>query len=453
MSQIDAQGPIAELLARARAHTQVRRLRSVILDHSLLRNSVLIMIATGLSAGLGYLFWLVVAHSFSASEVGVAAALITAMMLIAAIAELGTTRSLIQRLPRLVDDRARARTLSASALTGVAGGFAIALVAALLVLPNVAPELEIVESTPWHALLFAAGVALWGLGQIADHVFIAEREAGKMMLRNLVLDGGKIPIVIALGALFGYGALEIYGAWVAALALSLGFAYALLFPRLTRRIRLARRGVVAELRALRSMFAWNYVITLASVLPSFLLPILVLARLGAEANAYFYVTWLVGGLFFMISMSVSQALFAEGSSDPAQLPQTTRSAAKILGSLDLPLMAAFGLLGGWVLGLFGAGYESEGHTLLLLLTASAPFDATVGIFVARLRAEERLRVPAVLNVTLAAVAVAGAWVLMPSLELDGVGLAWAASRIAGSLFVLAYAWWRMRAGAIPERRA
>ena len=42
------------------------------------------------------------------------------------------------------------------------------------------------------------------------------------------------------------------------------------------------------------------------------LPVLVVLRLGVTLNAYFYITWMVGGVFFMVSPSVAAALFAEG---------------------------------------------------------------------------------------------------------------------------------------------
>jgi O-antigen/teichoic acid export membrane protein len=417
---------------------QAVRMRAAIASRSLLRNSAFIMLTTGVSSALGYLFWVIVAREFPADQIGIAAALITAMMLIAAIAEMGTTRSLVQRLPRQPDDASWSRTLTSSAITGGVAGVLIALLAAIVILPGLSSQLEVVGSSPAHAIIFAAAVGAWGLSQIADHVFIAERQAGNMVARNLVFGVVKIPIVLAAAALIGHTAMVIFGSWLLGMVAGLVLAYFLLLTRLSRRYRARLAGVGAELRALTSTFAGNYLINLGGLLPAFLLPIIVLTQLSATENAYFYVTWLLGGAFFTISFSVAMALFAEGSHDPGHLAEQTRSALKIITALLAPVMLVFFVAGEWILGLFGPAYADHGETLLILLTASAVPDAITNIFVARMRAVEELRIPAALNLSMAAVTICGSWLLLEPLGLPGVGVAWITAQSAGSLFVLGY---------------
>jgi O-antigen/teichoic acid export membrane protein len=445
VSDAETRNSLAELLAGTRAGERAVRMRAAIAGRSLLRNSVFIMLTTGISSALGYVFWVIVARSFPADQIGVAAALITAMMLIAAIAEAGTTRSLVQRLPRQPDDVSWSRTLTASALTGVVAGLAVALVAAIVILPDLSPRLEVVGSSPAHAIIFAVGVGAWSLSQIADHVFIAERQSGKMVARNLVFGIVKIPIVVAAAAALGHTAMVIFGSWVAGMAAGLVLAYALMVTRLSRRYRPTMSGVAEELRALTSTFAGNYLINLGGVLPSFLLPIIVLTQLSATDNAYFYVTWLLGGAFFTISFSVAMALFAEGAHDPRRIAEQTRSAVKIIGLLLAPVMLVFFLAGTQILEVFGSAYATNGDTLLILLTASAIPDAITNIFVARMRALEQLRIPAVLNLSMAAVTIGGTFLLLDPMGLAGVGVAWISAQTAGSLFVIGYAIaWRRR---------
>src|SRR5579859_2991335 len=62
---------------------------------SLMRNSVFIMGTTIATSGLGYLYWLVAAHAFTAYEVGVASTLISAMILISSLSNLGLGATLI----------------------------------------------------------------------------------------------------------------------------------------------------------------------------------------------------------------------------------------------------------------------------------------------------------------------------------------------------------------------
>jgi O-antigen/teichoic acid export membrane protein len=410
-------------------------LRAAVERRSLLRNAVFIMLTTGVNSALGYLFWLVVANSYSATAVGVAGALIAAMTVVAAIADLGTSTALIQRLPARRTDADWSLTLTASLATATLAGIAIAVVAATLIVPELSPSLEVLDSDAAHLGLFVAGVAIWSLSVVSDYLFIAERRTENMFTRNLVFGVAKLAIVVALVAGGDDGPLGIFASWVVGCAISLAAGYALL-PRLARRYRPALAGIGREVREMAVSFAGNYFITLGYLLTTFLLPLVVVVRLSAEQNAYFYVAWLLGGAFFTVTSAVGSALFAEGSHDRGDLARQTRSAIKISAALLVPLMLLFFLAGKPVLSLFGGDYADEGHTLLLLLTASAVPDAITGLYLARVRAEGRLAFPAATSMAMAAITLVGAWLLLPSMDLAGAGVAFIAAHVIGSVACL-----------------
>lgn len=410
---------------------------------SLVRNSAYIMATTGVNSGLGYLFWLLIARSYDADEVGVASALIAAMTVVAGIANLGTSTALIQRLPRRSTDADWSRTLTASVATATVAGLAFALLAATLVLPAVDASLAVVDSSAGWLLLFAAGVALWSLSIVADFLFVAERRTENMFARNVAFGVAKLAAVAALVLAGDDSELGIFAAWVAGCAVSLAAAYRILVPRLSRRYRPALAGVAAEVRAMASSFAGNYFISLGFLLTTFLLPVLVVARLSATDNAYFYVTWLLGGAFFTVTTAVGSALFAEGSHDLARLAEQTRVAIRVTAALIAPLIAIFLVAGRPILELFGADYAENGRSLLLLLTASAVPDAITGLYIARVRAEGRLPFPAAVSMGMAAITLAGAWFLLPEMGLEGAGVAFIAAHAIGCA-VCAIDWLRGR---------
>lgn len=399
---------------------------------SLLRNAVYIMLTTGVNSGLGYVFWLVVARSYDADEVGIASALIAAMTVVAAVADLGTSTALIQRLPSRRSDRDWSLTLTASVVTATVAGVAIAIVAATAILPALSDSLTDVDSDAAHLLLFVGGVAVWSLSVVSDYLFVAERRTENMFTRNLVFGVAKLAIVVALVLAGDASALGVFAAWVIGCALSLAVAYGALIPRLEHRYRPALDGVVREVRAMAGAFAGNYFITLGYLLTTFLLPLLVVVRLSPEDNAYFYVAWLLGSAFFTVTASVGSALFAEGSHDPEALSRQTRSAVRISAALLAPLMVVFLIAAGPILGLFGEEYADNGTTLLLLLTASAIPDAITGLYLARVRAEGRLVFPAAASMAMAAGTLIGSWFLLPSMDLAGPGVAFIAAHVAGS---------------------
>jgi hypothetical protein len=131
----------------------------------------------------------------------------------------------------------------------------------------------------------------------------------------------------------------------------------------------------------------------ASVTPV-VLPVLVVLRLGVTPNAYFYVTEMLGGVFFMISPSVSVAVFAEGVRTGADLRAVVVKALRVIAVLLAPAIVVMVAGGRLILGLFGASYAAAGYGILVMTLA-------------------------------------GAWVLMPPLGIAGVGVAWLGAQTLG----------------------
>jgi O-antigen/teichoic acid export membrane protein len=228
-------------------------------------------------------------------------------------------------------------------------------------------------------------------------------------------------------------------------------AYVLLMPRLRYRFRFSPRGTLSALRSMVRSYVGNYLTTLGNVIPFALLPVFVIARLSDAENAYFYVTWLLGGAFFTISSAVGSALFAEGAHDLERVDALGRSAVKITAALLLPMMLLFFIAGDVLLSLFGSNYSSHGGTLLIVLTASAIPDAITNLYIAKLRAQGRLTFPAATNMAMAAITLGGAWLLLRPLGIAGAGVAWIAAQSAGSIVVLVHMAGRRRLSFVRRR--
>jgi O-antigen/teichoic acid export membrane protein len=162
---------------------------------------------------------------------------------------------------------------------------------------------------------------------------------------------------------------------------------------------------------------------------------LVTVRLSATDNAYFYTTWMVGGIFLIVSPAVASSLFAEGSNSTHQLRERTRSCARIITVLLLPLMLVFLVGGRFILGLFGTSYAQHGQWLLVFMTVTAIPDAITNIYVSVLRVRGRLHEAALVNLGLAVLALVLTWLLLPPMGIMGVGVAWLIGQSAGSLYV------------------
>ncbi len=413
------------------------------------------MSAIAIASGFGYLYWVAAARLFAASQVGVATALVSLMTVTAIVANLGTAPALVQRLPTRQGIDEWSRALSASLLGGAAFG-ALAGLIVLLGVPVFSHRLSIVWSDPVLALLFVGGTGIWTVSMVLDYAFIAERQSRSMSMRGALFAIIKIPLVVAPAVAFGGGGgvRAIMASWVGACAVSCAIGAFVMVPAIRPGFRLSATGIAAELRDSSRLLAGNYLITLGNTLPLYVLPVIVVSRLSATANAYFYVTWMVGGIFFMISSSIGSSLFAEGSNAPDRIGVALRSSIRLTALLLLPAMLFAFLAGRFILHAFGPAYAVHGTHLLWVLTIAAIFDAITNLYVPVLRVRHRLRAAGILTMSMALGSIIGAWILAPSMGLVGIGLVWCAGQVLGSAWVAWDAWVLPRMGRriAPERQ-
>lgn len=404
---------------------------------SLLRNSIFIMATTVLTSGLGYIYWTVATHTYSKHDIGLMAALISAMTLASNISNLGIGSTLVQTLPRRESGRDWSVTLNAGLTIGTLGGLLAGLVV-VAVLPLLSPQFSIIGHSGAYALVFVLGVPLWTIATLLDYTFQAERATGNMLARNLIFSAVKIPLLALPLVIPHLGAMGIFISWVLGAAVAFAWGFVVAVPRLRRGYMLTLRGIGAQARAMLSSLAGHHFINLGGMAPLYLLPLLVTARLSATDNAYFYTTWMLGNLFFMVSPSVAASLFAEGSHSAHDIMRKARTSALLIAALLAPVMLVFIIAGHYILAIFGPGYPSHGVVLLMILMVAAIPDAITNIYVAVLRVRQHLRLGAMLNVGMAALCLVLAWFLLPSYGIAGAGLAWFSGQAAGSVFVLGH---------------
>lgn len=400
---------------------------------SLTRNSVFIMTTTVVNSALGAVFWLVAARTFPTREVGLGAALIAAMTFVAMLSNLGAGPTLIQVLPTRQAGRDWSRTFNACMGAGL-GAAALAGCVTLFILPMLSPGFLVVREGAYRVVV-GGGIVFWTAVTILDFAFVAERAAGKMLARNAAGAILRLALMLCFVALGARSSLGIVSAWTGATAVALLIGVAVLLPGLKRGYRLQARGVATEARRLLPPFVGHYFISIGGTLPMYVLPLLVTALLSATANAYFYTTWMLCSVLFMVSPAVASALFAEGSHAGESLYQKARSSALLIAALLVLPMAVLLLGGRFILGLFGPGYAENSFALLVLLVVSAVPDAITNIYVTVLRVEQQFRAAAALNIGMGVGTVLLAWWLMPLMGVAGAGLAWLVMQTAGSVAV------------------
>ena len=403
------------------------------LNDPMMRNSLAIMTSTIMTSLLGYIFWLIAARIFSKEVNGTAAATTSAIQATVLIASIGAAAALVEWLPRCttaLEWRQRVTTATiVSIVTATLG--AIVVVGVLGLGFGTLPQL----ATPVGATLFCGACIFFAVGLVIDYIAVAEHRGGLFLMRNMVLCGLRIPLIFFPVAALS-GADSILFAWTIAAALSLAWTVATFGSRSGHSLRPSFANLGLHLRQMASSLIGQHLITVTAMLAGYVLPVVVYARLSATDNAYFYITWMLGSVFFIISPAVSAALFVEGAANPKAMPELVRRCFMIVGALLTGPMIVYLIGGQFVLGLFGADYVDHGYGLLLVLTLSAIPDAITNIAVAVLRVTDRMYLALLLNGGMLVGCVIGAWLLLPSMGIIGVGVCWTVSQTVGAAWVI-----------------
>jgi len=388
---------------------------------SLHANSFYLMAANVANAAFGFLFWTAAARLYEPRAVGLAAAAVSAVGLLAMLATLGLDQALV----RFVPDGAEPRGLVNSSLTL---GVAVALLLSLGFVAGMgvwSPALLPLRQQP----LAAAGLVVAALGATASGLlhsaFLAWKRAGLGLVQSSVFNVIRIVFVLAFAA--GRDAVGLIGAWALGLAAGVTWgATSGLFRGAGFRYRPAfQRAAVNEM----THFAFaNYAATVLWGAPVFLLPIVVANLAGPAAAAYFYVATAASGLVAMIPWAVSASLFAHGSHDEEQLVRYALESGRAILLLLVPAVALLLLLGDRVLLLFGKAYSAEG-TRLLQLMALATLPLAVNFLFFSVRRVRRRMAPVVASTAwILAVTLGLSVLLLPRVGLVGVGVAWLAAQ-------------------------
>ncbi len=333
-------------------------------NKTILSNGAYLTASTLVTSGLGFVYWWVAARLFSPEAVGLAAATTSVMMLLATVGLLGLETLLISELPK---SKRKGELLFLGLL--IAGsvslvlGFGFAIIA-----PRVSAELApFFQSTP-SLFYYSVGVGLCALTFIFDAAMIGLLRGDWHFWRNLVFSVAKLLLLFVVNRADPTG-LTLYNTWLISLLFSL--AAVVLLVGVTQK-RLLHRPVWSHLQHQGRNALGHYLLNLSLQAPRLVLPLLVTVLVSAEANASFYLAWMLVSFAFMVPSHLASVLHAVGSGQTQQLAQKLKFTLVL--SLGIAGFATllFVILAPWLLGLFGPDYASSAGVLRLLSLAIIP---------------------------------------------------------------------------------
>ncbi|MDQ3690412.1 MAG: oligosaccharide flippase family protein [Chloroflexota bacterium] len=333
---------------------------------SVLVSNLALIAARVASMGLGFLTWLLAARLFAPADVGIASALVAAMMLCVQLGLLGIGSAVVALLPshraaqgHMVDVGA---TVVVLCVVGVTLGYFV-LAGTLL------KELSLVVA-PGYAVLFLAMTVFGTLNTYYDYVSLALRRGDQVLVRNIAFGIVTLTVLAISASLLGGapGSLLILLAWASA-----GVAACAIAGVQVARA-LSRRPAVRLDRLLTSRLVgvgWpNWLLTLTERAPALGMPVMIATMLGPTTNAFWYAAWMMAWVVLIIPISIGQSVYAELSRDPSTAKSSVLHGLRSSLVIGVPAALVLAVAAELALMLLGARYAAESAPALRVLVVS-----------------------------------------------------------------------------------
>jgi O-antigen/teichoic acid export membrane protein len=395
-------------------------------DDPLYRNSVFIMLNTGLVSLFNYVFWLLAVKVTSSEQSGLAIAAISAAAMMVAISRLGMDDSITRFLPQSKDRGGFLNALIFIMLvmtTVVIAGF-------MLGLPHISPALLFLKQ--WqYAPLFVVLIFLTALCNMQGTTLVAIRRADLALLEFAILFL-RIPLLFLMGSL-----------GIAGIFLANDITY--LIMAVVGIIFLYRRGITRNLhidfgqaRKTMKYSLSNYIALILYTAPVTLIPILVVNVIGATQQAYYYAAYSIAAFLLLVPDAIVASMFVEGSHE-RPLRETAFKSLRFALIILVPLILATVFFGDNLLHLFSAEYSAAAYELLLLLAISSVFYAVIEVYFTVMQVRKNLVMLNFVRLSVTALALGLGYVLLQKVGLIGIGYAW----LLACVIVAVIAGWMM----------
>lgn len=390
-------------------------------------NALALMGSTAGTALLGVAFWAVAARMYTPADVGRASALISAATLLATLAQLNLGNVYGRFLHAAGGHQRRLVFAGYGAVTVL--GLILGLGYALLVS-------DVLWDDEWERWLFPLCVAILAIFALHDMIMISIRRAAWVPVKNLAFGVAKLLLLAVFASSLPNTGINV--AWMVPALL----AVVVVTGFLVRPNALAGRkqplGTLPSRRLLGETVVGEYVTGLASTALPLLLPILVVSRLGVEANAYFALPWLISTSLSLMLWSIAASLLvhASESGQTAHFAFLMRRALKLAVLIGTAGAAAVWVLGPTLMHLLGSEYAENSTWLLRLVALAAPSTAVVVVWTTAARVRHQLRQVIVLQVCIGLSVLGLSSLLVGEIGSVGIGIAYLGTQTVAALILL-----------------
>ncbi|NTV44195.1 MAG: oligosaccharide flippase family protein [Candidatus Yonathbacteria bacterium] len=399
-------------------------------NDTLFRNSFYPMLATIVMGISGFIFWFLATRLFSPADIGIATTLIAVMNMIGFLSPLGFDSVFIRFLPHTTKKHDTINTGLVVA-TAAAGILAILFV---IFAKEISPALSFVQTNTFISIAFIIFCITTGLNALTDSIFLAYRATKYTFFINTAFT------LFRLGLLFLFikeGTLGIFLA--VALSQAIGLVLSITVLLRTFDYKPTCHLNTNIVKQVRSYLTGNYLAGILNLLPTAVVPIMVINGLGPEQTAFYSIGIMIGNLLYAIPWTTTRALFAEGSHDPDSLISNARKSFAAMCAILFPAIIILILAGDTFLTFFGKTYSDEGFLFLQIIAITGVAVYTLSLLETFFRVTKKPHWLIVVNTVYAGTIIFLCQALM-SYGLVGIGIAWLSGYVAAT--IVSFLIWR-----------
>ncbi len=411
----------------------VRRL----LSDPLVRNGYALVLNAALTSILGFVFWILCARLVSKSELGVGAALISALFTLGGLAQLNIG-NLLNRYLAVTGSRAGKLIGLAYVVAGSTG--ALLSFGFIALTPRLAPSLTFLAHSTGTALTFTFTVVIWTLFSLQDSVLSGLRKSVWVPLENSLYAVAKIGF-LALPGSFALLGSSIFAAWslpLLIIVVATNLVVFLRFVPVLARTSAKQSTAHVSFKDFLQFFGWDYAGTTATMLTYGAAKLIVLNIAGPSALAVYHLAWTVAFSLYLVGLGMSTSLVAEGAVDEERVRTLTSDSlvhtlvVLVTGAVLITALAPL------IMAMFGSEYVGESVNLLRLLVLSSIAGCLISIYLAVARLQRHLTMLALIPMCVLVLVVALGLPLVHLWGAEGMGLAWVLANSIVALGILAY---------------
>lgn len=368
-----------------------------------------IMTSSITTGALGFVFWTIAARGYTPAEVGRASAIISSATLLSSLSNLSLGDLYERFLP--VSGHLAARHIAS-------GRYMIMVLAAVMGFGFVllGPRESLFHSTI-EEVLYPIAVVVLGVFAIQDKTLIGLGRARTVASKNISQSLAKLVLVAACIPLATGSA--IVWAWVVPaglIALWIGLtAVRTGTTAMTGEPNLPPRSEVWH------FFAGSLAMNVVGVFVPLVVPLVIVATLGTEMNAYFSICWLIISTAIILLYSTAAPFISAAAEPGADLRHATLRFIALCGGAGVASCIGLIVVAPWVLAIMGPSYADHGTDLVRLMALTLPTVSFVAIYTALAKVERRLRFAVVVQVIFGIVVIAGIGPAAARWGINGVG--------------------------------